>query len=204
MVAAQLRIVARSGVLGFIIASSVITLFIALKVFLDGPRARKAPPATPVPDDLRARLGDGLATFLVETRALRSALVLLEEETRVMLEGERHEKALGRPYPRSLRPQIPDVNYLTKVRAMRKQAAAWLDRLRAVDFMRERAGSGLDLEALPWSRWFEFPWGITPEHDRKPDRSDELDRVLEDTLAIAGVLARIDAELSAAPMPAYR
>lgn len=184
------------------IVGSFVLLLLVLNRWFTGPRRKRLPPPTPVDAELRARLGDELAAFLVQTRALRSELVLLEEATRVMLAIERRDNADPHPLPRSTAKEIDDVNFLVHLRRMRAAGAAWLAQ-------HERLATGaaraqIRVEDAAWPRWFELPWGLTPEHDRKRDRSDELERILADTLSATAALARMDGQLSGVTAGIYR
>jgi hypothetical protein len=148
---------------------------------------------------LRRTLGPQLAAWLEHTRQLHSATEALH---RFALEMLVEERARGF-FPRDVGRRVDDANFLVRIREVRELAHRWRDD--AVDH--QPVLSALpDPIRLPWDELdpaLELPWGLTVEHDRKADRSDEIEVIASSTASLTRALREIDATLTQ-NSPGYR
>lgn len=187
------------------IVGVTLTIAVALNGWFGGPRRRATPPATPVPKELAERLGPGLAAFLGATRGLHREFVVLEAAARTMLATEIRDNAAEagerRRRSRPVHKHVDDATFLAHLRRVREQGRKLLAQY-------ETLGPGavdrVEFDPTQFAAWCELPWGLTAQHDAKPDRSDELGVVLAAVLGASAALARVDALLSASPPTTYR
>jgi hypothetical protein len=152
-----------------------------------------------VSTDLRAQLGDTLASWLVATRDLRSEVIAFDHCAREMLAGELAERLPSghRPYSRDL----ADVNFLADIRKLRRAGHAWLEQLATIPEADRRR---FEIELAELTGLFELPWAYEHSDERVNDRSGEIQQILAQCSAAGDILARIDAALSTPPDSPYR
>lgn len=188
------------------IVGVTLTIAFALNGWFGGPRRRATPPATPVPKELAERLGPGLAAFLGAARGLHREFVVLEAAARTMLAIEIRDRAAAaaepRPRSRPVHKQVDDATFLAHLRRVREAGRKLLAQYETLG--PSTALERVEFDPTQFAAWCELPWGLTAQHDAKPDRSDELGVVLAAVLGASAALARVDALLSASPPTTYR
>jgi hypothetical protein len=189
-----------SAMIGLLVVSTLITLVLALNAWFAGPREIRAPRPDPVPDDVAERWGAGTARWLATTRRLRATLLELEEHAQNLLEAERALAA----EPRGREREIDDANFYGRIRTTRAAGLAWIDEAKALPPTERRMFVKLAIDPEALRGLFELPWGLTDEHNRKQDRSDEIERVLADCSEANDALVLIDHRLRAPEPAPYR
>jgi hypothetical protein len=158
------------------------------------PRPSKRPPV-PVPRTLVSRLGPDLASWLEQTRGLHSAVEALHRFALEML----HEERTRRRYPRDLVRRVDDASFFSRIREVRELARHW----RSAALRHHPLLTALPHPVqLPWEDLepdLELPWGITVDHDRRIDRSDEIDLIARSTARLTRTLTAVDQTLSSSP-----
>jgi hypothetical protein len=182
----------------WVILIALVPLLWVGRVYWKDPRPTKGA-TPPVADALREQLGPTLAAWLGETRELMAEAKALHRYATEMLAEER---ARG-DFPRTTGRRVDDANFLIRIREVRELGAAWRERTRELepDFARLAQPP-----KVPWAELdaaLQLPWGLTVDHDRKPDRSDEIEDIAVGTAVVRDALAAIDETMSA-PGKAYR
>ncbi|MBL4689034.1 MAG: hypothetical protein JKY37_30865 [Nannocystaceae bacterium] len=151
----------------------------------------KPPPSEALPDDLRARLGNAAADWLVATRRLVAQLTLLEEQAVVMLAEEQEGRTVaGR---RLASREMDDASFFGAIRDVRRWGAQWCELAKALD---EQERSRFDVDVEHYVGLFEIPWSLPHDFDPAADRSTDIKVVLDQTTATRDSLMRIDRMLT--------
>ena len=152
-----------------------------------------------VPAQLRAQLGEPLASLLQATRELRGELLALERQTVQMLRDE-----IAACSANSRRPsgrELDDINLIPDVTRVRRMGRAWSSRAELIGAS-ELGRRGIDLDGL--AGVFELTWAVQELGVHSSDRSGEI-RVLLDQCGVASdALARVDAALTSPVESPYR
>lgn len=151
------------------------------------------------PEDLE-RLGPAVGSWLHRTRELSARMERLHDLARTMLAQEIEREG----FPRNLHRQVQDANFFSEIRPVREIGRQWLEGADEFGEAERDVLAGGDIEPGKLAAHLELAWGTADEFDKKRDRSDEIQRIIESCAAAVPVLHRIDQTLSAASPPPYR
>lgn len=179
----------------FLLPGLLVTLYLADKWKTEP----KAPPMPDVSEEVRARLGDELATWLGSTRALRAQITLLQSQAHDMLAVERTLDG-HRPFERTM----ADVDFLEKVRRVRGQAAAWQEQSERIRCAEILDLHGIDDDSFPEADLLALPWRTDHEAETASDRSAEIEAIVNACTKIGQRLAKLDGTLDSSAAEPYR
>jgi hypothetical protein len=161
-----------------------------------------APPVRDVPEDLRGRLGEGVADWLAATRHLRSQLLVLEDRAKALLFDERQGFLLTGARPRHS--VIGDASLREKILEVRGLGSAWILQVEALSASDRTMLIALAIDVDRFATAFALPWRAEPSVEIRDDRSEEIQGIIDGCLDAGQWLAEIDGRLSAEPPPPYR
>jgi hypothetical protein len=146
-----------------------------------------------------ARLGPELGAWYMATRGL---IATLEHLYAVANERLSHEREFAES-PRNLKRMTLDANFLEEVRKVRDTSRRWVETAHGLSEsasrrLRER---GLDPSTV---MALDLPWDLARECDNKRDRSDEIERIIDELRHAAAAIVEIDRRLTSIRGSAYR